>query len=127
MLRKSALTLTTIAALGLAGVVPNAASAGGLGGGFSGRIGSSVVSSGFQSGVRIGNNGASNVGRSPVQLTSQNHLNHFAGASALITEVTVPKLDAASKDAAYFNIKFAQPHIVFQNQGCRLCTINRFR
>jgi hypothetical protein len=125
MLRKSALALTTMAALGLAVIVPDAASARGLGGGFTGRIGSSIVRSGFQSGVPVGSSAAPSVGRGTFPLTSQSNLNHVVGASALVTEVTVPKLDGASKDAAYFNINFAQPHVI--NQGCRPCAANSFR
>src|SRR5215831_17183256 len=64
--------------------------------------------------IRIGNNALSNVGRGTIPLRSQNNLNHFAGASALITEVTVPKLDGASKDAARISITYAQPHISLQ-------------
>ena len=94
MSRKSTLALTAIAALGLATFAPDAGSARGIGGSLGGRGIASTFGGGnfvgaFQNGVHVGNNAASNAGRSIVRLASQNSLSNFVGSRAKIRCHTV--------------------------------------
>ncbi|MEW6736348.1 MAG: hypothetical protein AB1489_33965 [Acidobacteriota bacterium] len=60
------------------------------------------------------NNISSNNGNFDISVEPQEKTSRSAFVDALITEVTVPKLDGSSKDAAYFDLEWEAETVRWQ-------------